>query len=270
MSLITINGNSFDPEAVVVHSLGLNKADAADTDYILIQTAGEPLKKAQKSELDGKGVKILEYVGDDTYLCSYKDKSDLEQLRELPYIKYANVYLQQFVVQPSLKTAPDPSAMAVGLSATSMTRVAKDVDIVFHNDVEVSQDILNAIAGAAHVAADELTVTPGKKLRLAVQEQYLDEIAAIDAVKFIQEVHPVKLHNNVARKILDADVNIGSTPYKGEGEIVCVADTGFDTGNDSKSGKGHHDAFGDRVEQVWALGRPGEDPYECGFLGSLC
>ncbi|OCK90296.1 subtilisin-like protease [Cenococcum geophilum 1.58] len=262
MSLITINGNSFDPEAPAVRSFGLNKEDAADTDYILIQTAGEPLKKAQKIKLDEKGVKILEYFGNDTYLCSYKDKSDFNTLRELPYVKYANVYLQEFVVQPSLKTALDPSASAIGLAAIQKTRIAKDVDIVLHNDVEASQDIIKTIAGAAHVDADELAITPGKKLRLAVQEQYLDDLAAIDAVKYVQEVHPVKLHNNVARKILNADVDINNTPYKGKGQIVCVADTGFDTGNDSKSGIGHHKAFGDRVQELWALGRPGkkDDP----------
>lgn len=264
MSLITINGNSFDPEAPAVRSFGLNKEDAALTDYILIQTTGEPLKKEQKTKLNEKGVKIQEYVGNDTYLCSYKDKSDLDTLRQLRYVKYANVYLQEFVVQPSLKTLPDPSAIAIGLATTSKTRIPKIVDIVLHNDVQASQGILEAIAGATHVDADKLNVTTGNKLRLSVQEQYLDDLAAIDAVKFVQEVHPIKLHNNVARKILNADVSIGNTPYKGEGQIVCVADTGFDTGNNSESGQGHHEAFGDRVQQLWDLGRSGEHQYERG------
>jgi serine protease AprX len=156
MSLITINGNSFDPEAPAVRSLGLNMEDVAITDYILIQTTGEPLKKTQKTELNETGVKIQEYVGNDTYLCSYKDKFHLNTLRQLSYVKYANVYLQEFVVQPSLKTAPDPSAIAIGLAVTPKTRISKTIDIVLHNDVQASQGILKAIAGAAHVDADEL------------------------------------------------------------------------------------------------------------------
>lgn len=271
MSLITINGNSFDPNAPTVRHLGLNRGDAKSTDYILLQTSGEPIKKAQKTELETKGVKILEYVSENTYLCGYKEP-DLDTLRDLSFIKYANVYLQEFVVQPSLKTAADPSRNAIGLSVTPNTRTTRDVDIVLHDDSEASQDLLKTLAEAAHADPDGLAITSSKKLRLALQEQYLDQLAVIDAVKYIQEVYPAKLFNNVARGILNASVVVNDTPYKGEGQTVCVADTGFDTGDMVRC----HDAFTGRVKTLFSRGRPGkaDDPdghgtHVCGsVLGS--
>ncbi|KAH7345793.1 peptidase S8 and S53 [Pyrenochaeta sp. MPI-SDFR-AT-0127] len=257
MSLITINGNSFDPSAAIVLALGRNKENAKFTNYILLQTTGEPLRRGQKLELEKKGVKIHEYVSEDTYLCGYKPQ-DLETLRDLPYIKYANIYLHEFVVQPSLKAAADPSGNAMGLPATERTRITRDVDIVFQDDIKISRNLLDQVAHTAHADPDCLTSASRKNFRLVVQEQYLDDLAALDAVKYIQEVHPLKLCNNIAREILNVDTTVNGTKYKGEGEVVCVADTGFDSGDPEKC----HDAFKGRVKALFSLGRLGkaDDP----------
>ena len=83
MSLISTDGISFNPEEPAVRNFGLNKEDVVLNDYILIPTTGEPLKKEQKTKLNEKGVKFQEYVGNDTYLGSCKDRSDLDTLRQL-------------------------------------------------------------------------------------------------------------------------------------------------------------------------------------------
>ena len=75
------------------------------------------------------------------------------------------------------------------------------VDIVFHEDVDTSSDALKAaVAAAARVAPDTLPIGR-RKVRLTVQEKYLDDLAALDAVRVIQEVPTVKLRNNIARII---------------------------------------------------------------------
>jgi hypothetical protein len=94
----------------------------------------------------------------------------------------------------------------------------------------------------------------GNQARLNVQQDYLAAIAKIDAVRYIQEALPLKLHNDVARKILNADVLINSTPYKGEGQIVAVADTGFDRGSTTNT----LPAFAGRVKKLYNLGRADE------------
>jgi hypothetical protein len=68
MPVITINGNSIDPEAAHRRVLGLQTQNPGSK-YILIQTKA-PLTKQQKQELSNMNVQVLEYVADDTYLCS--------------------------------------------------------------------------------------------------------------------------------------------------------------------------------------------------------
>ena len=90
-----------------------------------------------------------------------------------------------------------------------------------------------------------------RKVRLTVQEGELPKLAALDEVRHIEEVPTRQLFNNVARPILDADVVVNGTPYQGDGEIVAVADTGFDKGSTSNV----HPAFTGRVAKLYALGR---------------
>jgi hypothetical protein len=83
----------------------------------------------------------------------------------------------------------------------------------------------------------------------------MDDVAAIDGVRLIQEVHPAKLFNNKALPILNAHLPLNGIEYKGEGQVVAVADTGFDKGSTDDS----HHAFTGRVKQLYALGRKDED-----------
>lgn len=92
----------------------------------------------------------------------------------------------------------------------------------------------------------------GNKIRLSIEEARLENMAKIDAVRSIHAVPPRKLHNNIARGILNADVVVDSIAYKGDGEIVAVADTGFDKGSVATP----HPAFAGRVKTLYALGRP--------------
>ena len=111
MARITINGISLDPVAHAqdLATAGLASPDAAESDYILIQTSA-PLTTAQKDELGGMGVAIQEYVSENTYLCGYKG-TDLARIRALPYVTWANVYLRGFKVAPNLRP-PSASSTA--------------------------------------------------------------------------------------------------------------------------------------------------------------
>lgn len=260
MARITINGVSLDPvaHAEALSLAGLTAEDAAQSDYILIQTA-EPLTAAQKQELAAMGVVVQEYVSENTYLCGYKS-TDLSRIRALPYVTWSNIYLRGFKVAPNLR-APSVSPASTILPmavAPSPSRTPRTVDVVFHDDVDTSSEaVKTAVATAARLDRDTLPI--GRhKVRLTVQEQYLDDIAAIDAVRVIQEVPQMKLRNNVARGILGATVVLNGTTFGGDGQVVAVADTGFDRGSTTAA----HPAFTGRVAKLYALGRAGkaDDP----------
>jgi hypothetical protein len=260
MARITINGVSLDPiaQAQALNFAGLESADAAASDYILIQTSA-PLSSNQTDELARLGVVVQEYVSENTYLCGYKG-TDLRSIRALPFATWANVYLRNFKVGPNLRPAGVNPAIHIlpPAAAASTSRTPRTVDIVFHEDVDPNSDaVKSAVAAAARVDKDTLPMGR-RKVRLTVQEKYLDDLAAIDAVRVIQEVPEVTLRNSIARQILNANVVVSGTTYQGDGQVVCVADTGFDRGSTTSP----HAAFTGRVARLYDLGRPGktDDP----------
>jgi serine protease AprX len=264
MSSITINGISIDPEA---HGPALAAAnavaeDASQSDYILIQTAG-PLTQDQKATLAGLSATLLEYVPENTYVCYYPS-SDLQAIRDLPFVTWANVYMQGFKVAAELRPE-EPShgagaALLMGVAAVQ-PQVFQDpvwVDIVLHQN-EVVQNVRRQIAEAAHVDPDFLQVEEGSgKIRLKIYPRYLDAVAQIDAVRHIEPVAGRKLHNNIARQILRAGIPLSGTTLEGEGEVVTVCDTGLDKGSLADV----HPAFQGRVQKLYALGRTvADDPH---------
>lgn len=260
MAKITINGITTDPlapSALGVAASSVMSADASDSDFILVQTK-QPLDRAQKDELASKGATILEYVPENTYVCSFKP-SDLGPIRALPYVVWANVYLRGFKIaptlQPSLPNRPSERDLmeVTALPVKTLSTTPANVDIVFHKGVD-PETVRAKLAAAARLNPSDLNLRPGK-VRLTVQQKYLHDLAAIDEVRNIEKVHPYKLNNDIARRILHLEPNPTGTPvpFEGEGQIVAIADTGFDQGSSTNP----HPAFTGRVAKLYALGRPG-------------
>lgn len=260
MSFITINGNSLDPvgHAPIIRSLGLEAEDASKSDYILIQSFA-PFSPEQNQQLEALGVDIQSYVSENTYLCGFKS-ADLAAVRALPFITWANIYLKEFKVAFGLKQRTAGASVLRLQDDETVSRARKTVDISFHDDVNPSAgSVKAAIAAAAHV--DETTLKMSEhKVRLQVEERDLISLAGIDAVAAIQQVHQATLFNNKALPILNAHVVINETEFKGRGQVIAVADTGFDEGQLPS----HHPAFRDtHVAKLYSLGRDGkaDDPH---------
>ncbi len=130
------------------------------------------------------------------------------------------------------------------------------VEICLHDDVSGDQveQATRDIASQAGIAAQDVVVKDGKA-KIKVPRGRLRRLAGIDEVKTINQFRERRLFNNVATGILEAGSPIGpgNTIYKGKGQVVCVADTGFDTGDITNC----HHAFQGRVRSVHALGRSG-------------
>jgi hypothetical protein len=254
MAKITINGVSIDPLAPTpaLAAASLMSVDASTSDYILIQTE-QPLDQAQKDELYNLGCTILEYVPEDTYICHYQG-TDLAAIRALPYVAWANVYMRGFKVAPSLtSTTTEPKVLSLlekeAKPERTLKQTPKTVDVVLHENVD-PEAARKEIAAAARLDPADIQVG-AHKVRLTVQTRYLPDLAAIDQVRHIEEVFPRKLHNNVARQIVRVGISNGGTVFEGDGQLVAVADTGFDKGSVTDT----HPAFKNRVVKLYALGR---------------
>ncbi|KAF5139165.1 Serine protease/ABC transporter B family protein tagC [Metarhizium anisopliae] len=245
MHHIQINGNS-RPDAGAASTAFLNTFAApppsvANSNYILIQTKG-PLSAQQKQELRDKDVEILEYKGEDVYLCGYKPTTLeplISNLRD--FVTDAEVYHPDYVVERDLKTGNDDDEA--------------EVEVALHDNIgdDGMSRVVNDIAAQADIPVANVELHD-RKACIKVPKSKLAQLARIDEVKAINEVQTRRLFNNVACGILEAHTPVGTakTTYKGKGQVVCVADTGFDTGSLTE----YHEAFGDRVISLHARGRP--------------
>lgn len=256
MSSMTINGITMDPskQSQALLEAGLVAADASESDHILIQTT-TPLTPAQREQLAGIDVKTLEYVSDNTYLAGFPS-TDLERVRAMPFVSWADVYSHIFKIPPPLLSHAVDTASVASLADTTPhpSRKPKRVDLLLHEGVEANTNLIGRIAAAAKIEPDAVTVT-GTKLRITTTMGQLPMLAKIDEIREIHPVHERRLFNNIARGILNAAVQVNGTSYRGDGEIVAVADTGFDTGDAANP----HPAFTGRVSALRALGRTGPD-----------
>jgi serine protease AprX len=255
MAKITINGISIDPLASgpMMAATKLTSVDSSASDFILIQTK-EPLNQAQQTELAGLGATVLEYVPENTYICRYPP-SDLSRIRALPYVAWVNVYMKGFKIAASLRPGQTGVGTANLLTLTPADTLSKDtvtVDVVLQKHV-TAESVRDKIAAAAGLTPGMLNVSRSK-IRLTTQRSRLTDLAAIDEVRHIEPYFAPRLFNNVARGILKADDAQSGGELEGDGQIIAVADTGFDRGltNDV------HPAFNGRVLKLYALGRPGD------------
>jgi serine protease AprX len=253
MAKITINGISVDPTAQLndLTSAKLLSDDSSQSNYLLIQTVG-PLTKDQKEELAALGVTILEFVPERSYVCYYSG-TDLTAIRALPYVEWANVYMEGFKVAPQLlatqREVVAADLLTRGGPETSMSQEPKQVDIVLHRNIS-APDVRDKIAEAARLDPEDLTISGGK-IRLVVQPQNLEDLAAIDEVRHIEEHVPPILSNSVAIEIMKAHLVHSAAQLEGKGEVIAVCDTGFDKGTTTNV----HPAFNGRVRKLYALGR---------------
>lgn len=253
MARITINGVSIDPlkQVLAMAAANLTQQDASASDFILIQTKA-PLTKDQREQLLALGAEVLEYVPEDTYICHYKP-NDLTPIRALPFVAWVNIYLRDFKISPMIRAGaggPQPTAALLSLpSAESQSKDRVAVEVVLQKGADMAA-VKQQIAAAAGLDPNELQ-TGQSKIRMNIERRRLPALAAVDAVRHIEPYFEPRLYNNVARTILTADVAQAGGSMRGEGQTVCVADTGFDMGDPANV----HPAFTGRVVKLYALGR---------------
>jgi serine protease AprX len=249
LSRITINGITIDPirDAPALAAANLSSADASGSNFILVQVKA-PLAKTERSQLEALGVEILEYVPENTYICKYTP-SDLGRIRALPFVAWANVYLRGFKVSPALRPASAANMFSLAPAAGAISKDRVTVEIVTQKN-SMTDAVRDKIAAAAGVDPSQMQ-TGQDKVRATVEERRLDAIAAIDEVRSIEKYFSPQTYNDVARGILTADQAQAAGTMRGEGEIVCVCDTGFDKGDLADV----HPAFTGRVVRLYPLGR---------------
>jgi subtilisin family serine protease len=242
-SEFTINGVSFDPGEQ-------GTWPDSGSRYVLVQTDASLESSGWKALADA-GFDVHEHVGGNTFLGAYRGQ-DLESLRAVGSVRWVDRYPLEAKIAPSLRDTEE--ARSPGLRRSPLSSGAnREVDVVLHADVDPgSSDIRAQVARAAGVDEEQLRAGR-RKYRLVIDASTLEDVAAIDEVRHIEEVFASGIGNNVAGQIIHAGVVVNGTSYEGDGEVIAIADTGFDKGSMTNV----HAAFTNRVDRLYDLGRPG-------------
>lgn len=256
MSLVTINGITLDTQA---HQPVFSDT-LTDSKYVLIEP-NRPLTAADKTELKRQGVSILEGVRGGAIICWYA-APDLDRIRSLPFVAWADHYPDAVKLSPGVLRLPHEAGGVSAARAWAARPAKRDaervtVDVVLHRHADVAA-AAKRVAQAAQVDAGALAVS-GESIRLTLQRRRLADVASVDDVRHVDRIYKARLTNSVARAILRAPpVSSTGTGPSGRGEVICVADTGFDTG----SATDVHPAFKGRVKKLYDVARPGrtDDP----------
>ncbi|KAI1131006.1 ankyrin repeat-containing domain protein [Nemania abortiva] len=206
ISPISINGNTLSRETKVVKT-----GTICVTDFIpiLVQTK-KPMTTIQKGQLALLKLEVQIHLSNLTYRCRSRmadfTSTLFENIRELDFIAYADVYQQLFKISPHLKRT---------------SNLSQRIELLFHKGVNPeSSNVTAAVAKTARVEASDLEI--GRQIgrqtvRLVVQSQYLADLAMIDAVEIIQEAGAGSIKINVVPKVRDEG--------KAGTERLCVADS---------------------------------------------
>ncbi|KAF1834714.1 subtilisin-like protein [Decorospora gaudefroyi] len=242
---ITVNGNIVEPAGQQEGGEHF-QADASHSNYILL-CCTERLQLNQSEELNRLHVKALDFIRDNTYFCRY-DPVNLEEVRALPYVVYANVYHPEFVINERLKgTAARPprghSFLTAAHAKTTDDEKWIKVYIIPHSDRYGDIPALQTRLVQELGLSPDAVIPEPCCLRAKLRVQDLRTVARYDEVQSIDEVFDIVPLNTVARHDLVADPSEFSPPMRAvmdslNGEIISVADTGLDY---------THEAFNNKI-----------------------
>lgn len=236
MAPVTIHGNTIDPDENQYTS-----RDAKNTNYIYVQ-GHHLLDNDEKLQLQGLDAHLLAFEGDNTYLCRYPPP-DLDPLRQLPFVKHANAYHKLFKTSANLGERLQHHGRAhVTIALHDGARPAHEVEALLRDINGVSNESMTAHDN--HITAD---ITPDA----------LAQLEALDDIKMIEFKPKTGIMNDQAKILVGANQPVsskaqGGTKRNGSGQLVTVADTGFDKGSTSDT----HLAFKNRTVHLLPVGRP--------------
>lgn len=167
---------------------------------------------------------LNEYIAKNTYLCRFPN-SDLGALRQLPFVRTANVYAPWLKVTSSITDA----------IARNPAQLDYKVIVRLHDDAsQTAEQVAQNISNQINLPLAQMEYA-GSDIQLTIPKAMINVVSQIDAVNRIEERLEQKLGNEYARGILGqnwdySSVGYGNDTYKwrARNEVVCVADSGVD------------------------------------------
>ncbi len=197
----------------------------AATGLFLIQFEGAA-EPAWRTELDSAGVHLLKYVPDDAFIAKF-DNASLAKVTALGFVRWVGAYRPDQKIHPRLAVAAR-AALATNQNVAVNILLSPRASAA---DVEAVKSLLGTVVNESHLRQ-------GTILRAVLPPTHLDALAQSSAVLWLEPAPHRRLVDEAASKLVGGDDGQVKTPtltqqfgYGGSNVIVCVADTGLDSGD---------------------------------------
>lgn len=243
-----------------LHEMGAG----ADRHHYIVQFIG-PTKEEWKDEIVKAGGKILDPLPSYSFFVELDAKA-LNEVSKLPFVRWLGHYDPSYRLAANLK---DAIAFSRKKDASSRAKIeslraeggkilySEKADPLFNTFhvrfqspdlVESGKSKIKELGALIHTGGSDRSISISFLEDTENIEEKLQEIASIHGVQLIESIRIRKLRLNVAARIMTDSLGTSSLdlPYKGEGEIIAVADTGIDTGDPSTI----HKDFQDRIAGI--------------------
>lgn len=208
-------------------------------ELVIIQFDG-PVEAEWKEEVEERGVTLGDYIPDYAYIAKLESSRDKRKIEKLSFVQKVVPFQPVSKVAPTLRSA---------LGKKKNVEVAV---IGFDRNVDMRRTVTRAAVRGG--VEDIRGVEDVRHISLAkLSGQSLEQVIESDEVIAVVPMPENRLHNDIAAKIVHAD-ELASTGYTGEGQIVGIADTGLDTGDESTI----HTDFRGQIKSLYAIGREGD------------
>ncbi len=207
--------------------------ESGEKGYYIVQFDG-PVQKGWKEALSSAGAEIFDYIPDFSFILRLPAENE-ETVRELPHVRWLGIY------QPSFRISQSVMSKVYSLDSPS-----EDEMITLRINLFSGADIASVEASVAAMGGTvEKRHTTNLKttLKVTVPESGIQELPAIEGVKWIEQSPQWKMLNDVSTDIVNVRSARNTYGLYGEGQTVGVADTGLDQGDTTPEDL--HDDFED-------------------------
>ncbi|MDD5676647.1 MAG: S8 family serine peptidase [Kiritimatiellae bacterium] len=213
----------------------------------IVQFTG-PVQQAWKQAVERTGARLGGYLPDNAFIVELTS-SQLGQVAALECVQWVGPFKPEYKTDPTLG-----QRVAAALNTVGPVAIADETFTIQTFSSATVSVVRDAVLGRN---GQVLSISSSGKrglLRVRMSVAGVSALLSLPEVEFIEVYVAPKLHNNIGTDSEHMNVQSLWTNYTltGAGQVVCVADTGLDTGNTNTI----HPDFSNRVVAAFALGRP--------------
>ncbi len=234
---IRLRNETIDPTALLHRAaMAASVKNNASTSGLFLVQFSEPLGPLQRAELRAAGVELIKYVPEDAFIAKLNQVSPASVAAK-SFVTWIGPYRPEHKIHPRLAAAV--------LEKTNQTVSVSLLLAASATPVEIA-----AVRSSLVSVQSESHLRQGIFIRGELSPKQLALLAQSSAVLWIENTPRHKLVDEAASKLVGGDDGLVATPtvtqqlgFTGTNVIVCLADTGLDSGN-TNAGMMHPDLSG--------------------------